>query len=180
MEQANVTPGWSTQMSDDDVAAAIASGRASLERYVRRLVRDPDEVADISQDVYVRLLLEARAGRAPQNPGAWMHRVAHNAVVSAARHRQVVERTADRLVQADVHTSTEDAAIQRERDRSITATLRRVRPDDRTALVLAAQGFEAKEIGEALGRTALATRVLLCRARGRMRTQLESVEGLRT
>jgi RNA polymerase sigma-70 factor (ECF subfamily) len=166
----------SPTMSDTDVAAAIASEQASLERYVRGLVRDPDDVADIAQDVYVQFLLAARAGRSPDNPGAWMRRVAHNAVVSAARHRTVVERSSERLVEGLDQPSTEDSAIRRERDRAIAQTLRDARPDDRTAMILAAQGFEGDEIGVALGRTALAARVLLCRARGRLRARLEAAE----
>jgi RNA polymerase sigma-70 factor (ECF subfamily) len=163
-------------MTDGDVAATIAAEQPGLERYIRGLVRDPDEVADISQDAFVRLLLAARAGQAPDNPGAWMRRVAHNAVVSASRHRQVVQRSADRLFDGGVQASTEDDAIRRERDQAIVRSLHDARPADRTAMILAAQGFEASEIGRALGRTPLATRALLCRARGRLRVRLESAE----
>ena len=172
MDTPQVTEPQSSSMSDDEIMAIITAEQASLERYIRTLVRDPDEAADIGQDVAIRLLLAARAGKTPDNPGAWMRRVAHNAVVSAARHRAVVQRSADRLVDRGEHPSPEEAAIHRERDLAIAQSLREARPDDRTAMILAAQGFEAGEIGAALGRTALATRVLLCRARGRMRAQM--------
>ena len=42
--------------------------RPALERYVRSLVRDPDEAADVCQEAFVRLLLVTRAGRLPDSP----------------------------------------------------------------------------------------------------------------
>jgi DNA-directed RNA polymerase specialized sigma24 family protein len=50
-------------------------------------------------------------------------------------------------------------------------------PDARTALMLAAHGFTGHEIAEAIGRSDLATRSLLCRARLRLREQLTGTEG---
>jgi DNA-directed RNA polymerase specialized sigma24 family protein len=44
---------------------------------------------------------------------------------------------------------------------------------DRNALVLAAQGYHGPEIAASLGRTSGATRTLLCRARSKVRGQLE-------
>ena len=165
-----------TAISDGDVASIIAAEQAPLERYVRGLVRDPDQVADVVQEAFLRFLLVARARRAPENPGAWLRRVAHNSVVSEARHRVVVERHAGRGGQTAADLSTEDAAIRRERDRIIARSLHAARPDDRTVLVLAAQGFDGGEIAAALGRTAVASRALLFRARGRLRARLDAAE----
>jgi DNA-directed RNA polymerase specialized sigma24 family protein len=39
-------------------------------------------------------------------------------------------------------------------------------------MILAAQGYGSSEIGDRLGRTAEATRTLLCRARGELRAQM--------
>jgi RNA polymerase sigma-70 factor, ECF subfamily len=162
--------------TDQDVVDAFEAHRPSLERYVRSLVRDADDAADVCQEVFIRLLLASRAGRTPDAPNAWMHRVAHNLVVSAARHRGVAERTADRVVENQVVESTEDDVIRREDNAGLIRALRSVRPDDRQAMVLAAQGFRTREIGAAIGRTDLATRALLCRARGRLRDQLNAAE----
>jgi RNA polymerase sigma-70 factor (ECF subfamily) len=164
--------------TDQDVVVAFEAHRSSLERYVRSLVRDPDDAADICQEVFVRLLLATRADRAPEAPNAWMHRVAHNLVVSAARHRSVAERSADRVVETQTVPSTEDDVIRREETAGLANVLGSVRPDDRRAMILAAQGFRTREIGEAIGRTELATRALLCRARGRLREQLSAAEGV--
>ena len=163
--------------SDDDVSAMYLAGRAGLERYARSLVRDPDEAADVCQEVYLRLLVECRAGRTPENPTAWMHRVAHNLIVSASRRRKTDERTVERLAQPETTiASTEETVIRRERDAALVVALARSSAADRMAMLLAAQGFRAGEIGSRIGRTELATRTLLCRARGRLRTQLVTLD----
>jgi len=146
-----------------------ATEAPALQRYVRSLVRDPDEAADVCQEAFVRLVVAVRAGNVPDSPGAWIHRVAHNLVVSEARRRRTGERAVDRLAERDDAPSPEDSIVRRERDERLVAALRGASDDDRTAMLLAAQGYRAREIGERLGRTELATRALICRARGRLR-----------
>ncbi len=164
--------GTRCETTDQLVAEWYAAEASSVQRYVQSLVRDPDEAADICQEAFVRLMVVARAGQMPDAPGAWIRRVAHNLVVSAARRRAVSERALDRLADRDVMPATEDAIVRRERDRTLVDALEGASRDDRTAMLLAAQGFRAQEIGDRLGRTELATRALLCRARGRLRERL--------
>ncbi|HEY8437724.1 MAG TPA: hypothetical protein VIK65_03825 [Candidatus Limnocylindrales bacterium] len=45
-------------------------------------------------------------------------------------------------------------------------------------MLLAAQGFGAREIGERIGRTELAARTLLCRARGRLRDRMIAADAV--
>jgi RNA polymerase sigma-70 factor (ECF subfamily) len=161
---------------DADVTAAFLANQPSLERYARSLTRDADASADVCQEVFIKLLVTARAGQMPDIPSAWMHRVAHNIVVSAARRKSASERTLERLPELDLLPSTEDAVIRRERDAYVRQALTGVRPVEREAMILAAQGYRASEIGDRLGKTALATRVLLCRSRGRLRAQLQAFE----
>jgi RNA polymerase sigma-70 factor, ECF subfamily len=161
---------------DASVAEWYAAEAPGLERYVRSLVRDPDEAADVCQEAFVRLVVAARAGGLPDSPGAWIHRVAHNLVVSEARRRRTGERAIERLVDRELTASTEDAIVRRERDRHLVAALNEASADDRTAMLLAAQGYRAREIGQHLGRTELATRALICRARGRLREAMVAFE----
>ena len=162
-----------TSSPSADVDALVADWYAAeapaLQRYVRSLVRDPEESADVCQEAFVRLLVAVRAGNVPDSPGAWIRRVAHNLVVSGARRRRTGERAIDRLAEGDQAPSPEDSVVRRERDEQLVAALRQASRDDRTAMLLAAQGYRAREIGQRLGRTELATRALICRARGRLR-----------
>jgi RNA polymerase sigma-70 factor, ECF subfamily len=161
---------------DGDVTAIFLANQPSLERYARSLTRDEDAAADVCQEVFIKFLVIARAGRMPDVPGAWMHRVAHNVVVSAARRKSTSDRTLEGLVESDLLPSTEDTVIRRERDALVQRALSVVRPVERQAMILAAQGYRADEIGDRMGRTAQATRTLLCRARGGLRVQLQALE----
>jgi RNA polymerase sigma-70 factor (ECF subfamily) len=161
---------------DAIVAEWYAAEAPGLERYARSLVRDPDEAADVCQEAFVRLVVAARAGHLPDSPGAWMHRVAHNIVVSEARKRRTGERAVERLADRGTIPSTEDAIVRRERDSEVLRALATARSDDREAILLAASGYRTREIASRLGRTELATRALICRARGRMRRSLAQYE----
>ena len=66
--------------------------------------------------------------------------------------------------------------MRRERDAQVLRALAAARSDDRDAIVLAASGYRVSEIASRIGRTELATRALLCRARGRMRRSLDALE----
>jgi RNA polymerase sigma-70 factor (ECF subfamily) len=168
--------GANPETVDSLVVQATETHRPGLERYVRSLVRDSDEAADIVQETCVRLLVAARAEGLPDSPGAWMARVAHNIVVSNARRRQTADRKAEHLVRKDEIRSTEDTIVARERDDEVYRALAAARADDREAIVLAANGYRTREIADRIGRTELATRALLCRARGRMRATLAAQE----
>jgi RNA polymerase sigma-70 factor (ECF subfamily) len=168
----NLDPGTGQHTSDEIVTACYAEHAAGLERYVRSMVRDADEASDICQESFVRLLLAGRDGRLPDAPAAWLRRVAHNLVVSGHRHRQIGERVLGRLAEDETGHSLEDGAIRHEENIALVSALAAVPTDDRAALILAAQGYRGTEIATYLGRTELASRALLCRARNRLGAQL--------
>ena len=170
--EASVDPGTGNQTTDEAVTACYAEHASGLERYVRSMVRDADEAADICQEAFVRLLLAGRDDRLPDAPGAWLRRVAHNLVVSSHRHRQIGERVLGRLADDETSGSLEDSAIRHEENDALVTALAAVSTDDRTALILAAQGYRGAEIASHLGRTELASRALLCRARSRLGAHL--------
>ena len=58
----------------------------------------------------------------------------------------------------------------------MAAALQHLPADARVALLLGATGMNAEEVGRAIGRTANATRALVCRARRELRTMLETGE----
>ena len=161
---------------DTRVAEILEVQAPSLQRYVRALVRDADEAADVCQETQVRFLIAARSAGLPDAPGAWMKRVAYNLVVSAARRRQTAVRSAEAIARPEVLAPLEDVVIERERDAALRDVLAATRHDDRVAVVMAATGYGTRDIAERLGRTELATRTLICRARARMRTTLVAAD----
>jgi RNA polymerase sigma-70 factor (ECF subfamily) len=160
---------------DADVVAACAAHGPGLERYVRSLVRDQDAVDDICQEVFVRLWTVSRDGRAPELPGAWMHRVAHNLAVSGGRRRRTAERATERLAAYGTVPSVEETVLRRQDDEQLAAALGRVSSSDRDVMLLAAYGYRGSEISARMGRSEAATRTLLSRARTRLRRELETV-----
>ena len=163
---------------DAQVVEAMEANLPGLERYVRSIVRSADDAADVSQEVCVRLLMSARANGMPGAPGAWMKRVAYNLVVSTARRRQTAGKFQHQLVERGSEPSVDETVVDRERGRELTDVLASTRSADRDALVMAANGHPTRDIAAHLGRTEVATRTLLCRARGRMRDRLLAADAM--
>ncbi|HET7727080.1 MAG TPA: sigma-70 family RNA polymerase sigma factor [Candidatus Limnocylindrales bacterium] len=151
---------------------------AALERYLTTLTRDAEVAEDLAQESFLRLSREVRAGRVPENIPAWLHRVAWNLATSRGRRIQVARRFASASDDPVIERSPEDLVIETERRAALDEALAALPDVDRTAVVLAAHGFQGPEIARRIGRTQLATRTLLCRARGRLRASLLAVDGV--
>ena len=145
-----------------------------LHTFVRSIERDPTTVEDIVAETFLRLTREVAAGRTPEQPRAWMHRVAANLVVNGGRHRNVVTRVLGRLVERGTDEPADAPLLRAESRQELVDILQSLPVDARTALMLAAHGFTGREIATTLGRSELATRSLMSRARMRLRDQLES------
>ncbi len=137
-----------------------------------RATRDPEVAADVTQEAFLRLLSEAGQGRRPDNVGAWLCRAAMNVVISRARRATVARRYAPRLLDHSTPEQPDTIAVVRESRSELVAALAVLRPAERTALILAAQGVTGPEIARHLGRTHGATRALMCRARTRLRASV--------
>jgi RNA polymerase sigma factor (sigma-70 family) len=159
--------------------AAYDAHQREIYSFALRSTRDPDAAEDIAQEAFVRLLRELTEGRPPDNVRAWLYRVASNLAINAARRTSALDRVRHIVARPEATIeSPERSAVQRERDRAVEAALRRLSPDARTGLLLAAKGFSGREIAEAIGRSELATRSLMCRARLDLREQLEAFDPL--
>jgi len=145
-----------------------------LATFVRAIERDPEAAEDIVADTFVRLIDELRKGRTVDQPRAWLHRVAANLVIDGGRRRSVATRFLGRLVDHRTAPPPDETILRGETRREVGDALAELPVDDRTALMLAAHGFSGREIAAALGRSELATRSLICRARIRLRERLES------
>jgi RNA polymerase sigma-70 factor, ECF subfamily len=158
------------------LAALYAERRGELLAFLVGMTRDPEVAEDLLQDAFVRLVREARAGRMPEQPRAWLYRVAANAAIDRGRRGQALARYLPRLFSRDEPEAPEASALRAERDAELHAALARLSPDRRAALLLAARGFSGAEVAALLGRTELATRALLCRARLELRGILDPAE----
>lgn len=143
-----------------------------LRRWLTTRTRDADAADDIAQEAFARLTREVRAGRPPDEPGAWLYRVAHNLAASRGRHAAVAERHASWLATPQSVPGPETCALEDETRGLLGSILAELPRVDREAVVLAAMGHRGPEIARHLGRSDGATRTLLCRARARIRGRM--------
>ena len=157
---------------DTLIADMYAQHVAALTRFARSFVREDAAAEDLAQEAFLRLAHEVRAGRTPDNVAAWLFRVTANLATSRARRAAVAARFADSLDRPEAEPDPEAMTLDLERYQALRAALDELGPTDRTAVLMAAHGYRGPEIAARLGRTQLATRTLLCRARGRLRARL--------
>jgi RNA polymerase sigma-70 factor (ECF subfamily) len=165
-----------TSAGDDVLLTELYQAHAaSLTRWMTALTRDEELAADVVHEAFLRLARELCAGRTPDNAPAWLAQVARNLATSGARRATTARRFAPLLERPEPPEDPAVIAIATERAEAVHAVLADLRTVDRTALQLAAEGHGNAEIATRIGRTELATRALLCRARRRIRPLLAPV-----
>lgn len=161
---------------DGFVVAAYEAHHAEVYGFLARATRDVAAAEDLLQETYLRLTQEARAGQAPLQVRAWLYRVASNLVISRARRLTTARgwrggsgQTGDLMTMP----SPEAGAMRGQGAAEMERVLEGLSTDARLALLLSAEGFGGEETAATIGRSAAATRTLLCRARARVRIRRE-------
>jgi len=158
--------------ADEAFHIAYHAHRDPLLRWARVLTRDDAAAEEIAQEAFLRLLCEMRAGRAPDNVGGWLHRVAANLVASRARRARVAERRREQLRDAWRVESVEASVLGRELVTELRQAFDVLPPDQRSILLMAARGLPGHEIAATLGVSRVASRTRLHRARAHLRLEL--------
>jgi RNA polymerase sigma factor (sigma-70 family) len=157
---------------DGIVGQAYLDQGGQLLRYLTSLTRDGTAAEDLTHDAFERLMREVREGRIPDDIGGWLHRVGHNLAMSRGRRISVADRHRSELVVSDWAPSPESLAVAGEDQLAVGAVLKDLGAVDRQALILASHGYRGAEIARSIGRSEVATRTLLCRARAKVRAQV--------
>ena len=156
------------------VAAAYVEYAPRLRQRMRAVLRDEAAAEDIVQEAFARLVVQVRVGPTPENLGGWLHRVGMNLVVSGARRDRTARVNAHRLLLGgDGPASPESTAEHRELLQRLSTAFAALEPPDRLAIELAARGLSRAEMARQLGRTEVATRAMLSRARNKLRVRLQ-------
>lgn len=158
------------------VAAAYHDHAAAVYGTALRSTRDLEVAADVTQEAFLRLVVEAQAGRYPANVGGWLYRTSGNLIISRGRRSAVARRLAPRLVRYDGPAQPDAIAVVHEQHRELDGALATLPLADRVALLMAAQGATGAEIADHLGRSPAAIRTRLCRARMRLRATMIEAE----
>jgi len=179
---ATPVPGLVSQRTLDssaDVELVVAAAYDEFAQRVRGFAitatRDGEAADDIVQESFLRLVVELRSGRRPDNLGGWLYRVAANLIISRGRRSAVANRVRKLFTSPDRQRTPEELILTRERDRTLALALSRLPADARVALLLAARGMGSPEIGLVIHRTPSATRTYLCRSRVRLRDELAAL-----
>lgn len=156
----------------DDLRDLYTEQAPTLTRVIGSMTRDREAAEDIVQEAFLRLTRELAEGRRPDNPAAWVAQVARHLAISRHRRAASAARLAPRLASPATEVDPADAILEGERADAVHRALATLPPVERVAVILAAEGMHGPEIAAHLGRTQLATRALLFRARRRMRPHL--------
>jgi RNA polymerase sigma-70 factor (ECF subfamily) len=173
--------------------ALIRATYADVYALARRMLADPDEASDATQEVFVRVMRSVLGFRGESTFGTWLHRVTVNVCLTMLRKRSrareaglVAGRTPFGLPddeswlvasgpQPDEAAETSDLAARSE---AAIATL----PEDARAVVVLRdiEGLSTKEVADLLGVTESVVKVRLHRAHARLRTLITTPAGAAT
>jgi RNA polymerase sigma-70 factor (ECF subfamily) len=180
--------------SDEELLAAIAAGPGFLPEFYRRHVAKvtgvgvrrlstAEDVADFVANVFLEVLRSAgsydpRRGDAV----AWLYGLAGNVAAGMRRQQRrstdAEHRLAGRsLLDADDYARVEERIDAASALRRAYEAMQQLPDQDRRLLELVAvDGLSTGEAANALGITAVATRVRLVRARARLRARLDAAD----
>ena len=160
-------------MKSEDFQAVYRELYPSLSRYVHRYTGDVDATADIVQDSFLRLL-EHDVPRDEVRP--WIFVVATNLARDRARTRDRRRRLliARRERWVDVGSPHDDVE-RAERIAAVRRALATLSDRDRQMLLMREEGFQYKEIAEAVGVRPTSVGALVARALKRFSAAYEAV-----
>ena len=137
---------------------------------------DPDAVEDAVQESFARALSRLDSLRDPARFRQWLMQIARNAATDIRRHNTKVdhepieESGGEGIVLSDQGTSPDDEVELRELAHLVRGCVAGLTPRDATAISMVLWlGFGPQDVGAALGLTPNAAKVLLHRARRRLR-----------
>lgn len=158
-----------------DWGSVYRSSYAELVRFLHWKVWDEDRANDLAQEAFARAL-----DHDPENPRAWIFRVAANLardesrlVIRRRRHLTLLRGEAE----AAAAPPPSDELERRERMEQVRAALDRLGDRDREVLLLWDAGLDYREIAEQTGLAASAIGTTLARARQRLVRAHSELEG---
>jgi RNA polymerase sigma-70 factor (ECF subfamily) len=154
------------------VLQAFEDHRQKLASFAYAMTREPDAADDLVQESFLRLVKELNAGRTPDNVAAWLFRVCSNLATSRGRRISVAQRFLRVARSRNDEPAADVDILRRETNDTLLAGLATIPAEARAALLMAAQGFSGREIAEAIGRSEVATRTMMFRAREKLRIYL--------
>jgi RNA polymerase sigma-70 factor (ECF subfamily) len=142
-----------------------------VQRYVRIRVSDRAACEDITSEIFMAALAGLAEFRGSGSFAAWLFRIAQNAIRSHHRGDRTVrlDETALALVRGEDPSPPEEA-LRRERLLRLRAIVSTLTPEQQSLLALRfGAELESHEIGQVLGKSAVAVRVAVHRTVAELR-----------
>lgn len=165
------------------IDALVRATYADVYALAYRLVRDRDEAADVTQEVFMRVLRSVVGFRGESAFGTWLHRVTVNTALTSLRKRsrraqpgrEAFGMPGQDAVHAvvDPEAGPEERAERAELLARAQAAVAALPESSRTIVVLRdVEGMSTAEVAAATGLSETAVKVRLFRARERLRASL--------
>jgi len=154
----------------------VRTYHAAIVGYIHSMVPVVQQAEDLTQDAFLKAYLALADGEPPDNPRAWLYRIATNTAIDHIRRSGrlgwvSLDRLAHLLRGADTAARVEAAE-------PLQAALAALAPNDRAILMLFAHaGLRAPEVAEVLGITPAAARKRRQRAREAFTRAYREVDG---
>jgi len=142
-----------------------------IDAVVRRLVGDPDQAADVAQEVWIQIFRALPSYRGESQFGTWAHRIAVNRTLNALRKTRRLDKIETGIEEdtASVEQGSEGALIMA----SIHDATSQLSPGARTVFVMHdIEGYTHEEIARELGITTGGSKSQLFKARAKLRRLL--------
>jgi RNA polymerase sigma-70 factor (ECF subfamily) len=150
-----------------------------IDAVVRRLVGDPDQAADIAQEVWIQIFRALPSWRGDSQFSTWAHRIAVNRTLNALR-------SVRRLAKLETVMEDDTVAVDQDMDRSFLAqsideAVQQLSPGARAVFVLHdVEGYTHEEIAAELGITSGGSKSQLFKARAKLRRLLAHLVDIST
>ena len=142
-----------------------------IDALVRRLVGDPDQAADVAQEVWIQIFRALPGYRGDSQFSTWAHRIAVNRTLNALRSLR-------RVSAREVDIEEDSSMVEHDGDRSMLAqtidqAVQKLSPGARHVFVLHdVEGYTHEEIATELGITSGGSKSQLFKARAKLRRLL--------
>jgi RNA polymerase sigma-70 factor (ECF subfamily) len=167
----------------DDFAAAYLTHRSAIYAYVQRMISNDADAEDLTVVTFEKAL-RAWNNHPPEHElRPWLFRIATNTCLDELRRRQRIRWQPWETFVGLFHPSQvapddpEKETLRREASDQMRAALDKLGPRDRSALILREyHGLSVEEVARAIGITPATAKVVLFRARERLRAAYLSLE----
>jgi RNA polymerase sigma-70 factor (ECF subfamily) len=131
----------------------VRSYQTRLFNFVRSMVRNEELAEDITQESFVKAFFSLRRLKNPQSFKSWLFRIANNNTLDYLRKKRLPQVDVDEHVRETYvdDRDPEAGVYQRARTSHIREALQKLKPDQRSILVMCdLQGLSYAEIAEVL------------------------------